>query len=73
MHLKSVYYSKYIAVVDMALLWQLSTPSSAEREKDDGTVYTWIDYGDKVFEIILRGRLYGDFQPGLKFQLVRPS
>ena len=67
MHLKSVYYSKCIAVVDMALLWRLSTPSSAEREKDDGTVYTWIDYGDKVFEIILRGRLYGDFQPGLKF------
>ena len=73
MHLKSVYYSKYIAVVDMALLWRLSTPSSAEREKDGGTVYTWIDYGDKVFEIILRGRLYVDFQPRLKFQLVRPS
>ena len=24
-------------------------------------------------EFFLRGRLYGDFQPGLKFQLVKPS
>ena len=40
MHLKSVDYSKYIAVIDMGLLWQLSTPSSAETEKGDETVYT---------------------------------
>ena len=37
----------------MGLLWQLSTPFSAEREKCDGTVYTWKD-GDKVFETIHR-------------------
>ena len=53
MHLKIVYYSKYIANVDMGLLWRLSAPSSAEIEKGDGTVCTWKDYGDKVFEIIL--------------------
>ena len=53
MHLKIVYYSKYIANVDVGLLWRLSAPSSAEIEKGDGTVYTWKDYGDKVFEIIL--------------------
>ena len=40
MHLKSVDYSKYIAIIDMGLLWRLSTPSSAEREKGDETVYT---------------------------------
>ena len=40
MHLKSVDYFKYIAIVDMGLLWRLSTPSSAEREKGDGTVCT---------------------------------
>ena len=38
----------------MGLLWRLSTPSSADREKGDGIVYTWKDYGDKVFETILR-------------------
>ena len=36
----------------MSLLWRLSAPSSAEIEKD-GAAYTWKDYGDKVFEIIL--------------------
>ena len=39
MHLKSFYYSKYIAIVDMRILWRLSTPSSADREKGDDTVY----------------------------------
>ena len=53
MHLKSVDYSKYIAIVDMRL-WRLSTPHSTDRERGDGTVYTWKDYGDKVFETILR-------------------
>ena len=53
MHLKSVYYSKCIAIVDTRLLWRLPAPSSADREKCDGTVYTWKDYGDNVFEIML--------------------
>ena len=53
MHLKCVYYSKYIAIADMGLLWRLSTSSSADREKGDGAVYIWKDYGDKVFETIL--------------------
>ena len=51
-HLKSVYCSKYIAIVDMGLLWRLSAPSSAGREKGDETVYIWKDYGDKFFQII---------------------
>ena len=53
MHLKSVYYAKYIATVDMGLLWRLSAPSSADSKKNDGRVCTWKDYGDIVFEIIL--------------------
>ena len=52
--MKCVNYSKCIAVVDMGLLWRLSTPSSADREKGDGTGYTWRDYRDKVFETIFR-------------------
>ena len=52
-HLKSVSYSEYIAIVDMGLLWRLPAPFSADREKGEGTVYTWKDYVGKVFEIIL--------------------
>ena len=37
----------------MGVLWQLSTPYLADREKDDGTFYIWKDYGVKDFEIIL--------------------
>ena len=54
MHLKSLDYSKYIAIADMGLLSRLSTLSSAIRGKDDGSVSTWKDYGNKVFETILR-------------------
>ena len=32
----------------------MATLSSADGEKDDGIVYTWKNYGDKVFETILR-------------------
>ena len=37
----------------MGLLWRLPAPCSADREKGEGTVYTWKDYADKAFEIIL--------------------
>lgn len=52
MHLKSVDYSKCSTIVDMGLLWQLSTPYLANREKDDGTFYIWKDYGVKDFDTI---------------------
>lgn len=54
MHLKSVDYSKYITVVDMGLLWRLSTPSPADRGKGDRIVYIWKNYRDKVFGTILK-------------------
>ena len=44
---------KYIAIVDMGLLRWLSAPSLVNREKGDGTVSKWEDYGDKVCKIIL--------------------
>ena len=53
MHLKSVDYSKYITVVDMGLLWRLSTPSPADKGKGDRIVCTLKNYGDKVFGTIL--------------------
>ena len=37
----------------IGLLWRLPPSSSADREKGDRAIYTWKDYGDKVFEIIL--------------------
>ena len=54
MHLKSLDYSKYIEIVDMELLSRLPTLSSAIRGRDDGSVSTWKDYGNKVFVTILR-------------------
>ena len=54
MHLKSVDYSKYITVVDMGLLWRLSTPSPADRGKGDRIVNTWKNYEEKVFGTILK-------------------
>ena len=56
-HVESVDYSKYIAIVDMGLLSGLSTPSSADRENGDWTVYTWKDYEDKVSKQYLEGIL----------------
>ena len=38
----------------MGLLWRLSTPSPADRGKGDRIVYTWKNYGDKVFGTILK-------------------
>ena len=31
----------YIAIVDMGFLWRLATPSVEDREKADGTTFTW--------------------------------
>ena len=44
---------KYTALVDMGFLWRLATPSTEDREKKDGTHYTWSDYADKVFSLAL--------------------
>ena len=58
MYLKSVDCSKYIATINMRVLWRLSIPSSADIKRGDGTVYTSKDYGDKVFETILRRQTF---------------
>ena len=54
MQLKSVDYSKYIAIVDMRLLRRLPTSSSVDRVRGDGTVDKKKNYGDKVLDTILR-------------------
>ena len=42
----------YTALVDMGLIWRLATPSTEDREKQDGTVYTWGDYRTKVVTLV---------------------
>ena len=50
----------YIAIVDMGFLWRLATPSVDDREKADGTTFTWRDYATKMFSLALsRHRLAG--------------
>ena len=50
---KTCIHSNYISIVDMGLIWRLATPSTADRDKNDGTCYIWKDYADKVFNLIL--------------------
>ena len=32
---------RYTAIVDMGFIWRLATPTKEDREKTDGTKYTW--------------------------------
>eukprot|EP00794_Sanderia_malayensis_P000931 gene931-241_t len=43
----------YTAIVDMGFIWRLATPTTEDREKNDGTYYTWNDYADRVFSLVL--------------------
>ena len=53
MELNPVSIRNYISIVHMGLIWRLATPSIADRDKNDGTFYSWKDYADKVFNLIL--------------------
>ena len=44
----------YIAIIDMGLVWHLSTPSLEDRQRSDGTSFTWRDYASKMFSLILK-------------------
>ena len=37
----------------MGLIWRLSSPSKEDREKIDGTKYTWGDFADKLIRMVL--------------------
>lgn len=43
----------YTALVDMGFIWRLATPTAEDREKPDGTVFTWGDYANKIFSVVL--------------------
>ena len=42
-----------LSIIDMGFIWRLCTPTAEDREKDDGTVYSWEDYSKKVFKTVL--------------------
>ena len=43
----------YTALIDMGMMWRLESPTSEDREKGDGSPYTWGDYTNKIASIIL--------------------
>ena len=43
----------YTALVDMGMIWRLASPAAEDREKGDGSPYTWGDYTSKIASIIL--------------------
>ena len=43
----------YIALIDMGFIWRPAMPSPEDREKDDETDFTWSDYVNKVFSLVL--------------------
>ena len=48
-----VYVPSCIALIDMGMIWRFASPTAEDREKGDGTRYTWGDYSQKVVSIIL--------------------
>ena len=42
----------YISIVDMVFLWRLAALSTEDREKSDGSLFTWKDYSSKLFNMI---------------------
>ena len=43
----------YIALIDMGFRWGLAIPSPEDREKDDETHFTWLDYANKLFSLVM--------------------
>ena len=41
----------YTAIIDMGFIWRSATPNTEDREKQDGSVYTWGDYAEKLVDL----------------------
>ena len=37
----------------MGMIWRIATPTREDREKSDGTVYTWGDFVSKIIHIVI--------------------
>ena len=44
----------YTSIIDMGLIWRLTTPTLEDREKADGTKFTWGDYAENLVNFVLR-------------------
>lgn len=44
----------YTSLIDMGLIWRLTAPNIEDREKGDGTKYTWGDYAQKMMNCVLK-------------------
>ena len=44
----------------MGLIWRLTTPSIEDREKGDGTTYTWGDYAEKLAHLVLKRHAHAE-------------
>ena len=42
----------------MGLIWRLTTPSIEDREKGDGTKYTWGDHAEKLVHLVLQRHVH---------------
>ena len=45
--------SEVTALVDMGMIWWLASPTAEDREKGDGSPYTWGNYTNKIVTMIL--------------------
>jgi len=50
----------YTSVIDMGLIWRLTTPSIEDREKEDGTKYTWGDYAEKLVNFVRKRHMHAE-------------
>ena len=51
--LQHVYLQEpYVALVNMGMIWRITTPTAEDRQTQDGTLYKWSDYVHKVSSII---------------------
>ena len=47
----------YTAVINMGLIWRLATPRKENREKPNGSKYTWEDYAQQLVQLMLSRHL----------------
>ena len=43
----------YVAIVDMGMIWQISTPTREDQEKTDATIYIWGDFVTKIINLVI--------------------
>lgn len=48
---KKEHPKEYIALIDVGFLWHIATPTAEDREKSDGSYFSWSDYAKKIFRI----------------------